>query len=264
MEKIQELNTELPEIKIWNNQRVVTLSDVDKVHKRPEGTAKKNFQNNKKHFILNEDYFELTRGELREKFSPNSQPLKGNSKIKTYLFSESGYLMLAKSFTDDLSWKVQRALVNGYFKAKEERHIATVGMNEETVEQILSFMQEQSEINKKIMNRLETSENRNENNAYENFYRNCIGKESKVEKRKKELYKLTAKLAGIFKISNITVLHYMYRAIEEKLGVTLDAYKAVYISETGNAYAGMVDVIAAYDRLYENAVDLNKYILERI
>lgn len=27
--------------------------------------------------------------------------------------------MIVKSFTDDLSWKVQRQLVNGYFKAKE-------------------------------------------------------------------------------------------------------------------------------------------------
>lgn len=262
MEKIQELNVELPEIKIWNNQRVVTFKDIDTVHCNKSGTAKRNFIRNKKHFIENEDFIVATR-----EISKGDNLSLLNIDVPTRgitLLTESGYLLIAKSFTDDLSWKVQRALVNGYFKAKEESHVATVGMNEETVEQILSFMQEQSEINKKIMNRLETSENRNENNAYENFYRNCIGKESKVEKRKKELYKLTAKLAGIFKISNITVLHYMYRAIEEKLGVTLDAYKAVYISETGNAFAGMVDVIAANDRLYENAVDLNKYILERI
>lgn len=262
MEKIQELNVELPEIKIWNNQRVVTFKDIDTVHKRPSGTARRNFSTNKKYLVENEDYIVATREN-----SKCTNFVHLNIDIPTRgitLLTESGYLMLAKSFTDDLAWKVQRALVNGYFKAKEESPVATVGMSEETVEQILSFMQEQSEINKKIINKLETAENRNENSAYENFYRNCIGKESQVEKRKKELYKLTAKLAGIFKMSNITVLHYMYRAIEEKLGVTLDAYKAVYISETGNAYAGMVDVIAANDRLYENAVDLNKYILERI
>jgi len=33
---------------------------------------------------------------------------------------ESGYLMLVKSFTDDLAWKVQRQLVNAYFRTKEE------------------------------------------------------------------------------------------------------------------------------------------------
>lgn len=119
MENIVEINGVNLQIKMWNGQRVITLSDIDTVHGRPEGTAKKNFQNNRKHFVENEDYFEITRQELREKFSPNSEPLKGNPKIKTYLFTESGYLMVAKSFTDDLAWKVQRQLVNSYFKFKE-------------------------------------------------------------------------------------------------------------------------------------------------
>lgn len=110
----------LPQIKMWNNQRVVTFDDIETVHKRPTGTAKKNFQNNKKHFIENVDYFEITRKELRENFSPNSKPLKGNPNLKAYLFTESGYLMVVKSFTDDLSWEVQRRLVNGYFKAQAQ------------------------------------------------------------------------------------------------------------------------------------------------
>lgn len=32
------------------------------------------------------------------------------------LLAESGYLMLVKSFTDDLAWQVQRQVVNGYFR----------------------------------------------------------------------------------------------------------------------------------------------------
>lgn len=119
MKNIVEINGSKLQVKMWNGQRVVTLSDIDKVHGRPEGTAKKNFQNNRKHFLENEDYFELTREELREKFSPNSEPLKGNPKIKTYLFTKSGYLMVTKSFTDDIAWKIQRQLVNSYFKFKE-------------------------------------------------------------------------------------------------------------------------------------------------
>lgn len=117
LEKIQ--NTNVPVAKVWNGQRVVTLGDVDEVHNRPKGTAKKNFQNNRKHFILNLDYFELTRKELWENFSPKSEPLKGNPQLKTFLFTETGYLMLVKSFNDDLSWNVQRQLVSGYFKGKE-------------------------------------------------------------------------------------------------------------------------------------------------
>ncbi|OSM07623.1 hypothetical protein MAIT1_05002 [Magnetofaba australis IT-1] len=33
------------------------------------------------------------------------------------LLTQSGYLMLVKSFTDDLAWRVQRELVNRYFHA---------------------------------------------------------------------------------------------------------------------------------------------------
>lgn len=34
------------------------------------------------------------------------------------LITESGYLMIVKSFNDDLAWKVQRELVNNYFRVK--------------------------------------------------------------------------------------------------------------------------------------------------
>lgn len=37
------------------------------------------------------------------------------------LMTEAGYLMLVKSFTDDLAWSVQRQLVNGYFRGQHHR-----------------------------------------------------------------------------------------------------------------------------------------------
>ena len=44
MENIVKINEEEINIKMWNGKRVVTFSDIDRVHKRPEGTAKKNFK----------------------------------------------------------------------------------------------------------------------------------------------------------------------------------------------------------------------------
>ena len=35
------------------------------------------------------------------------------------LLTQTGYLMIVKSFTDDLSWAIQRELVNGYFAARQ-------------------------------------------------------------------------------------------------------------------------------------------------
>ena len=109
-------NTEM-QIREYNGQRVVTLKDIDRVHEKKTDTAKKSFQKHKKHFILGEDYFEMTRKELGERYSPN-EIIKGNPDLITYLLTESGYLMIVKTFTDDLSWKVQRELVNTYFRVK--------------------------------------------------------------------------------------------------------------------------------------------------
>lgn len=46
-------------IKEYNGQRVVTFKDIDAVHERPDGTARKAFWRNKNHFIEREDYFVL-------------------------------------------------------------------------------------------------------------------------------------------------------------------------------------------------------------
>lgn len=102
-------------VKTWKDQRVVTFKDIDEVHQRPEGTAKRNFNNNKKHFRPNEDYFVIPYSEFSTNFVPNPSR-GGNPENEVYLFTESGYLMLVKSFTDDLAWDVQRELVNTYFK----------------------------------------------------------------------------------------------------------------------------------------------------
>lgn len=56
---------------------------------------------------------------------------QGGTPQSVTLIAESGYLMLAKSLTDDLSWDVQRKLVNDYFTAAD---IALVtGQTEEEV-----------------------------------------------------------------------------------------------------------------------------------
>lgn len=110
-------NTEM-QIREYNGQRVVTFKDIDTVHQRTEGTARRNFRQNKKHFIEGEDYVIVHRNNSMDEIRPLDLPIppKGIT-----LITESGYLMLVKSFNDDLSWKVQRRLVNSYFNAREQQ-----------------------------------------------------------------------------------------------------------------------------------------------
>lgn len=106
-------------IKEFNRQRVVTFKDIDTVHQRPEGTAKRNFRVNKKYLEEGVDYFAVNKDELGTNFVL-SYDFGKNAHTGT-LITESGYLMLVKSFTDDLAWKVQRQLVNVYFKSNVQR-----------------------------------------------------------------------------------------------------------------------------------------------
>lgn len=101
-------------VKEFKGQRVVTFKDIDAVHERPEGTAGRNFRENKDRFVEGEDYFYLEGHKLRA-FKQTTN-FVGSKARELVLMTEQGYLMLTKSLTDDLSWEVQRQLVSSYFK----------------------------------------------------------------------------------------------------------------------------------------------------
>lgn len=109
------------QVKQYKGQRVVTFKDVDMVHERAEGTARKNFGNNKKHFISGVDYFDISKNDVGEEFSQTYG--FDNKAPKGMLITESGYLMLVKSLQDDLAWEVQRELVNRYFRIDNSRKV---------------------------------------------------------------------------------------------------------------------------------------------
>ncbi|MBO5105126.1 MAG: ORF6N domain-containing protein [Ruminococcus sp.] len=118
-----ELINDVPlKIKEYKGQRVVTFKDIDTVHNRPEGTAKRNFHINRKHFVEGEDYFKVCRDEIRTNKIMDISPKTHHDII---LVTESGYLMIVKSFTDDLSWNVQRQLVKTYFRVQEINNSCT-------------------------------------------------------------------------------------------------------------------------------------------
>lgn len=108
-------------VKEYKNQRVVTFIEIDHVHGRPEGTAKKAFFRNREQFVENRDYYLVKPGESQKSLS---RTLKIPNRGLT-LLTESGYLMLVKVFDDPLAWTVQRELVNVYFQRGKEKAYTT-------------------------------------------------------------------------------------------------------------------------------------------
>lgn len=118
MEKSITINQTEVMVKEYNGQRVVTLKDIDNCHGRLNGTARKRFNDNKRHFIEGTDYFiaELTTNEIRTQFGVS----KNAGKTLT-LITKSGYLMLVKSLTDDFARRVPNMLVERYFRVEDTK-----------------------------------------------------------------------------------------------------------------------------------------------
>lgn len=133
------INSTALAVKEYEGKRVVTLRDIDTVHGRPEGTARKRFNDNRAHFIEGEDFWMLTQpSEIRTLGITRPQ---GGVPDSVILITESGYLMLVKSFTDDLAWTVQRQLVNGYFRAVHRDSYQI----EDPIERAQRWIEEESE-----------------------------------------------------------------------------------------------------------------------
>ncbi|MCK7461172.1 MAG: ORF6N domain-containing protein [Sphingobacterium sp.] len=94
---------------------MLTFAQIDKIHGRPEGTAKRNFTENNSRLIEGEDFY-LVDFSQKNEFRPFGIeiPPRGLTVV-----TESGYLLLVKSFTDDLAWQVQKQLVKVYFRYRE-------------------------------------------------------------------------------------------------------------------------------------------------
>lgn len=157
MAKYIEVNNTNLTIKEYNNQRIVTFEDVDNIHQRPKGTTKRNFRQNNHRLIEGTDYVILKhsqKDEIRTLVIPN----RGIT-----VLTETGYMMVVKSFTDDLSWQVQRQLVNTYFKMKEhskQNEIAPIPQNEiqslDILEMMIKEMKKQNERVDNLENKLNT------------------------------------------------------------------------------------------------------------
>lgn len=114
------VNVEGTELSVreYNGQRVVTFSDIDEVHHRPHGTAYRNFRANKRFFNEGRDYVTLHKKNQNDEIRllGITVPQRGIT-----LITERGYLKVIKSFNDELSWRVQDALVDAYFVVKNQQ-----------------------------------------------------------------------------------------------------------------------------------------------
>lgn len=128
MNELITINNTQVEVKEYEGLRVVTAWDIAKVHGREVKRINEQFNRNKEKMIENEDFFIIKRNEIPKSLSATLMDLWefAPSMNEMVLFTESGYMMLVKTFTDDLSWDIQRQLVKTYFRFKETQKTMTL------------------------------------------------------------------------------------------------------------------------------------------
>ncbi len=95
-------------------QRVITLGMMDEVHGRPSGTAGRAFRKHREKLAEGRHYFTAGPSDAIRRVT-GSPDGSGPAPV---LLTERGYLVLVKTFRDDLAWRVQEELVEGYFRAR--------------------------------------------------------------------------------------------------------------------------------------------------
>jgi len=96
-----------------------------------------------------------------------------------------------------------------------------------------------------------------------NSARECDVFEVSVKKQQNELSIMTHRLAELKGLKVNTILHLLYQAIESKYGISLNAYRSVYQTETGDKAADKLDVISFYGWIYDAAIDMCKTSIKK-
>jgi len=99
-------NTDIESIE-HDGQRVITLDQMDQVHGRPKGTARRNFNQHKQRMEEGRHYFrcDVSEAGIVGRTAPNG----------LLLLTESGYLILIKTFRDRLASEVLSGTTASYF-----------------------------------------------------------------------------------------------------------------------------------------------------
>lgn len=187
-----------------------------------------------------------------------------NSQNKTqpcYLVTKKGCEFIAHKLTGIKGTKFTATYINRFHEMEDTLEKNELTSLEKLVRQQAEVIGNMQELVQDIVQKQNSVEQENTGNKRFNPY----GADSTVEleERKKELYSLSARVGELWNMSQSKVLHYLYLTMEEKLNLTLNAYKSVYVSETGNEEASMVEVIAADNRLYQTAARMNREAIER-
>lgn len=149
--------------------------------------------------------------------------------------------------------------VRRYFIELEKRYRLAQRIAMEQREKVLQILQEQSE-------RIDGLEHKLSGYfmGINSFGFNPFNPGSDIlDQRMRTLNSLIDQVADLSSMERNKVLHFLYKTMQECLGVTLNPYLTVMKSERRDESICNLHVIAGVDRFYEKAVEMCQDVVER-
>ena len=87
--------------------------------------------------------------------------------------------------------------------------------------------------------------------------------ETAKKNRESNLNRLVSRVSKLCGLKKNRTLHYLYKTLEENLGVSIDSYLEVHGETFGHSWNSTMEVVCRYDNLYQEAVRLCEEVIER-
>ena len=113
-----EINGKRIEKKEYNGVPILTSWDIAEIHGKETKRINEQFKRNYKRFEEGADYFWVTREYFSQPLGATQKNIPNNIK-EIPVYTRRGYIKLTKTFTDDLSWKIQDILIDVYFNTEK-------------------------------------------------------------------------------------------------------------------------------------------------
>lgn len=170
-----------------------------------------------------------------------------------YLVTKKGCEFIAHKLTGVKGTKFTAAYINRFHEMED-------ALDRQVVSSLQQFIKQQSELMQAVLARVESLETKPAKKISSNPFNSQSGI---LKDRMKKLNDMVAEIARLRLMPKDRILHLLYVTMEENNQISLDAYKRVYISESGEQDASTLKALVSYDWIYEIAVDMCTEAIER-
>lgn len=170
-----------------------------------------------------------------------------------YLITEKGCEFIAHKLTGQKGSEFTARYIDRFHEMKG----ALEGQQDSALRE---FLLQQAKFNQMVMERFEKMENRSVGISFQNPF---SAQQDVIDQRMRTLNGLVDQVADLCQMERNKVLHFLYKTLQESLGMTLNPYLMVMKSERGGDTVCNLHVIASVDRFYERAAEMCQDVIAR-